>query len=115
MAVQNSTKKWVFIGGGLIIAAVLVVFFQNYPPRPTDAAGTIGGAERYHAPQIASKDVVVDETERHQVDPERRLRQDREGPGSAEALLERRRPRGVSQRLRSDRVQQRRLPRHDRQ
>src|SRR4249920_4121793 len=63
MAAQNSTKKWIFIGGGLVIAAVLVVFYQNYPPKTADAAGTIGGAERYHAPQIAQSDVKVDQTE----------------------------------------------------
>jgi len=61
MAVQSSTTKWVFIGGGVIVAALLVVFFQNYPPKPTDAAATIGAAQRYHEPQITGADVKVDE------------------------------------------------------
>jgi hypothetical protein len=59
MAAQNSTRKWLFIGGGVIAAAVVVVFFQNYPPQPKDAAGTIGGAQRYHDTQITGDDVKV--------------------------------------------------------
>jgi hypothetical protein len=59
MAVQSSTRKWVFIGGGVIAAAALVVMFQNYPPQPKDAAGTIGAAQRYHEPQITGADVNV--------------------------------------------------------
>ena len=49
MAVQKSTRKWVFIGVGVVAAAALVVFFQSYPPRPTDSAATIGAAQRYHS------------------------------------------------------------------
>ena len=63
MAVQTSSKKWMFIGGGVIVAAGLVVFFQNYPPSQKDAEGTIGGAQRYHSTQITGTDVKVDETE----------------------------------------------------
>ncbi len=63
MAVQTSSKKWMFIGGGVIVAAVLVVFFQNYPPSQKDAEGTIGAAQRYHSTQITGTDVKVDETE----------------------------------------------------
>jgi hypothetical protein len=53
----------VFIGGGLIAAAALVVLFQNYPPQPKDAAGTIGAAQRYHEPQITGADVKVSQDE----------------------------------------------------
>jgi hypothetical protein len=53
----------VFIGGGLIAAVALVVLFQNYPPQPKDAAGTIGAAQRYHEPQISSADVKVSQDE----------------------------------------------------
>jgi hypothetical protein len=63
MAVQNSTRKWVFIGVGVIAAAALVVFFQNYPPQPKDAAATIGAAQRYHATQITGADVKVSQDE----------------------------------------------------
>jgi hypothetical protein len=63
MAVQSSTKKWMFIGGGVIVAAALVVLFQNYPPQPKDAAGTIGAAQRYHEPQISGADVQVSQDE----------------------------------------------------
>jgi len=63
MAVQNSSKKWMLIGGGVIAAAALVVGFQNYPPQPKDAAGTIGGAQRYHEPQITGDDVKVSQDE----------------------------------------------------
>jgi hypothetical protein len=49
----------VFIGGGVIAAAALVVLFQNYPPQPKDAAGTIGAAQRYHETQITGSDVAV--------------------------------------------------------
>ena len=63
MAVQSSTKKWMFIGGGVIAAAALVVGFQNYPPQPKDAAGTIGAAQRYHEPQISAADVKVSQDE----------------------------------------------------
>jgi hypothetical protein len=63
MAVQSSTKKWMFIGGGVIVAAALVVLFQNYPPQPKDAAGTIGAAQRYHEPQISGADVKVSQDE----------------------------------------------------
>jgi len=41
------------------VAAALVVFFQNYPPQPKDAAGTIGAAQRYHETQITGADVKV--------------------------------------------------------
>ena len=63
MAVQSSTKKWMFIGGGVIAAAALVVGFQNYPPQPKDAAGAIGAAQRYHEPQISAADVKVSQDE----------------------------------------------------
>jgi hypothetical protein len=63
MAVQNSTKKWIFIGVGVIAAAALVVFFQNYPPQPKDAAATIGAAQRYHSTQITAADVKVSQDE----------------------------------------------------
>ncbi len=63
MAAQNSTRKWMFIGGGVIAAAALVVGFQNYPPQPKDAAGTIGAAQRYHEPQITGDDVKVTQDE----------------------------------------------------
>ena len=63
MAVQSSTKKWMFIGGGVIAAAALVVGFQNYPPQPKDAAGAIGAAQRYHEPQISAADVNVSQDE----------------------------------------------------
>ena len=63
MAVQNSTRKWVFIGVGVIAAAALVVFFQNYPPQPKDAAATIGAAQRYHSTQITGADVKVSQDE----------------------------------------------------
>ena len=63
MAAQNSTRKWMFIGGGVIAAAALVVGFQNYPPQPKDAAGTIGAAQRYHEPQITGADVKVSQDE----------------------------------------------------
>ena len=63
MAAKNSTRKWMFIGGGVIAAAALVVGFQNYPPQPKDAAGTIGAAQRYHEPQITGADVKVSQDE----------------------------------------------------
>jgi hypothetical protein len=52
-----------FIGVGVIAAGALAVFFSNYPPRPGDSAGTIGGAQRYHSTQITGADVKVTETE----------------------------------------------------
>lgn len=63
MAVQGSTKKWMFIGSGVIVAGALVVLFQNYPPQPKDAAGAIGAAQRYHEPQITGADVKVSQDE----------------------------------------------------
>ena len=63
MPVQNSTRKWVFIGVGVIAAAAFVVFFQSYPPQPKDAAATIGAAQRYHATQITGADVKVSQDE----------------------------------------------------
>jgi hypothetical protein len=63
MAVQNSTRKWVFIGVGVVAAAALVMFFQNYPPQPTDSAATIGAAQRYHSTQITGADVKVSQDE----------------------------------------------------
>jgi hypothetical protein len=63
MAVQSSARKWIFIGGGVLAAAALVVFLQNYPPQPKDASGTIGAAQRYHSTQITGADVQVDQNE----------------------------------------------------
>ena len=63
MAVQNSTRKWMFIGGGVVAAVALVIGFQNYPPQPKDATGTIGAAQRYHEPQITGADVQVGQDE----------------------------------------------------
>ena len=63
MVAQNSSKKWMFIGGGVIVAAAIVFGFQNYPPQPKDAAGTIGAAQRYHEPQISAADVKVSQDE----------------------------------------------------
>jgi hypothetical protein len=63
MAVQNSTRKWVFVGVGVVAAAALVVFFQNYPPQSKDAAGAIGAAQRYHSTQITGVDVKVSQDE----------------------------------------------------
>ena len=62
MAGKNA-NKWVFIGGGVLAAAALVVFFQNYPPEPKDAVGTVGAAQRYHSTQITGSDVKLDTTE----------------------------------------------------
>jgi hypothetical protein len=62
MATSSGNKgkaKFLFIGGGVVAAVALVVFFQNYPPKPADATGTIGAADRYHATQITSADVNV--------------------------------------------------------
>ena len=63
MAVQNSSRKWMFIGGGVVAAVALVIGFQNYPPQPKDATGTIGAAQRYHEPQITGADVKVSQDE----------------------------------------------------
>ncbi|HZN56303.1 MAG TPA: hypothetical protein VFB67_13375 [Candidatus Polarisedimenticolaceae bacterium] len=63
MAGKNAANKWVFIGGSVIAAAALVVFFQNYPPEPKDAVGTVGAAQRYHSTQITGNDVTLDQTE----------------------------------------------------
>src|SRR5262245_2545549 len=63
MAVQNSTRKWVFIGVGVVAAAALVVLFQHYPPQPNDSAATIGAAQRYHSTQITGADVKVSQDE----------------------------------------------------
>ncbi len=63
MAVQSSSRKWMFIGGGAIAAVALVIGFQNYPPQPKDSTGTIGAAQRYHEPQITEADVKVSQDE----------------------------------------------------
>jgi hypothetical protein len=63
MAVQNSSRKWMFIGGGVVAAVALVIGFQNYPPQPKDSTGTIGAAQRYHEPQITGADVKVSQDE----------------------------------------------------
>ena len=63
MAVKNSSRKWMFIGGGVVAAVALVIGFQNYPPQPKDSTGTIGGAQRYHEPQITGADVKVSQDE----------------------------------------------------
>ncbi|HEX4823822.1 MAG TPA: hypothetical protein VFV19_05890 [Candidatus Polarisedimenticolaceae bacterium] len=56
---NRGTAKFFFIGGGVVAAIALVVFFQNYPPKPADATGTIQGASRYHETQITPSDVKV--------------------------------------------------------
>ena len=63
MAVQSSSRKWMFIGGGVVAAVALVIGFQNYPPQPKDSTGTIGAAQRYHEPQITGADVKVSQDE----------------------------------------------------
>ena len=63
MAVQSSSRKWMFIGVGVVAAAALVMFLQNYPPQSKDAVGTIGAAQRYHEPQITGADVQVGQDE----------------------------------------------------
>lgn len=63
MPVQTSSRKWLFIAGGVIVAAGVTVVLRNYPPPKKDVEGTIGSAQRYHATQITGDDVKVDETE----------------------------------------------------
>ncbi|HUC43813.1 MAG TPA: hypothetical protein VMR65_07240, partial [Candidatus Sulfotelmatobacter sp.] len=56
---KHVSAKVVFIGGGLLVASALVLFFNHYPPDPKDVVGTVGGAQRYHATQITGDDVKV--------------------------------------------------------
>jgi hypothetical protein len=63
MAVQSSSRKWTFVGVGVVAAIALVIGFQNYPRQPKDAAGAIGAAQRHHEPQIAGDDVKVSKDE----------------------------------------------------
>src|SRR5580765_5613074 len=55
----NGKSLYFFVGGGVVAAVALVVFFQNHPPKPTDATGTIQGSARYHETQITPADVKV--------------------------------------------------------
>src|SRR5215510_14734068 len=61
MATQKT--KWMFIGGAAVVAVGLVIALRQHPLKTTETSGAIGGADRYHNPQIATKDVKVDETE----------------------------------------------------
>src|SRR6187401_3078302 len=59
MATNSGNKGKIFMIGGIVAAAAVVVFLQNYPPKPQDAAGTVGAAQRYHETQITGSDVTV--------------------------------------------------------
>src|SRR4029434_9195617 len=55
---RGNARIW-FIGGGVLVALAVVMFFRNYPPAPADAAGTVVGAQRYSSTQITKDDVNV--------------------------------------------------------
>ena len=59
MARNSGNKGKIFMVGGIVAAAAVVVFLNNYPPKPQDAAGTVGAAQRHYETQITGSDVTV--------------------------------------------------------
>ena len=60
MAKQGSGKRFIIVGGAVVVfAAVIAYFGLLYPPSDSDVAGTIGAAKRHVTEQITSDDVVL--------------------------------------------------------
>jgi hypothetical protein len=64
MSTGGRNTKFFVLAAGILVAAGAVSYFGGfYPPATDQSTGAIGAANRYRAPQMTDKDVVLADTE----------------------------------------------------